>query len=144
MWRRAADARALRDFAEHLREGDVPARCARCAQDSASSFSIVACTAARCRRSRRAPAGGPPHLALRTSRARSKSRWANAKRRWQARMRLSADWHWETDRDLRDHLGVAGPGLPAEARRAARPTWSATGLDAVPLFRAARWRLGAA
>jgi PAS domain S-box-containing protein len=131
-WRRArADAQALQSFAEHLRVGDVSAALRALRAESASAFSIWSVHSGAGLRDP-APASSPPsqfdlkarevELAL-----------GERERRWQARMRLSADWHWETDRDLK--ITWVSQDLASLQKLGVQPA-DLTGhhLDVVPLF----------
>ena len=88
----------------------------------------------RCAARRAAPTAGAPRTSGTPARPAARGRQSRAsaacareveralgerERRWQARMRLSADWHWETDAELRFSLGLARPGVAGQARRAA-------------------------
>jgi PAS domain S-box-containing protein len=97
-WRRArAEAQALGAFAGHLREGDVSAALRAVKAESASAVSIWGESSGT--------ASSQPRHAAPPSRFDQHAHdvevaLGQRERRWQARMRLSADWHWETDRDL--------------------------------------------
>jgi PAS domain S-box-containing protein len=131
-WQARADARALRDFAEHLREGDVPGALRSVRADSASSFSIWGVHSGAGLREPTRPPATPPsqfdHHAREVEVA-----LGERERRWQARMRLSADWHWETDRELM--ITWVSQDLASLQKLGVQPA-DLTGhrLDAVPLF----------
>lgn len=82
-----ASVRALADFSQHLQDGDVGGALRAVHADTEAATS-----------------GLPPdEPASRFDRAAHDVERAlgERERRWQARMRLSADWHWETDAELR-------------------------------------------
>ena len=87
-------AQALEEFSQHLREGDVSGALRAVQADSgvtrdeASALDSTSCS--RPTISRFASVAGDVERAL-----------GERERRWQARMRLSADWHWETDTEMR-------------------------------------------
>jgi PAS domain S-box-containing protein len=82
-----ADARSLADFSQYLQEGDVGGALRAVGADTQAATSDASAD----------------ELASRFDRAARDVERAlgERERRWQARMRLSADWHWETDAELR-------------------------------------------
>jgi PAS domain S-box-containing protein len=135
-WRRSrADARALAGFAEHLREGNVSAALRAVRADSASAFSIWSVhSGAGLRESRRAAASpaAPPSRFDQNARD-VEVALGERERRWQARMRLSADWHWETDRELK--ISWVSQDLASLVKLGVQPAdLIGYRLDAVPAF----------
>ena len=121
-------ARALDQFSQRLREGDVGAalRAVRADSVPASTGSDAAA----------ASTGSWPADSRFGSVAREVERaLGDRERRWQARMRLSADWHWETDTELRfswvsrDLASLVKLGVQASDLVGRR-------IDAVPVFEA--------
>ena len=110
-------ARALDQFSQRLREGDVGAalRAVRADSVPASTGSDAAA----------ASTGSWPAVSRFGSVAREvESALGDRERRWQARMRLSADWHWETDTELR--FSWVSRESPHWSSWACKPaTWSA-------------------
>jgi hypothetical protein len=95
-WRSHADARALGAFAHRLRHGDVAGalRAVRAQSPHAvSTWGLVA-------PGEGAASSAPPSQFDQHARE-VEVALGEREKRWQARMRLSADWHWETDRDLK-------------------------------------------
>jgi hypothetical protein len=93
-----AHARTLARFSGALRDGDVGAALRALRTPASPPTSAWA--------SLLAAATDPPPAADESSRFGQAARDVEAafgerERRWQARMRLSADWHWETGADLR-------------------------------------------
>ena len=90
----AAAAAALDEFAQRLREGDVGAALRAVRVDSKLS--------ADSGDSASPSTGSWPAVSRFGGMAREVERaLVERERRWQARMRLSADWHWETDAQVR-------------------------------------------
>jgi PAS domain S-box-containing protein len=136
-WRRArSDARALRAFAEHLREGDVSAALRAVKADSPSAMSVWGLhSGAGVRAASRAAASSLPPSQFDRQAQEVELALGERERRWQARMRLSADWHWETDRDL--NLVWVSQDLASLVKLGVRPAdLIGHRLDAVPLFEA--------
>jgi hypothetical protein len=98
LWRAQRESnsttRALEAFAQHLREGDVGGALRAVRADSGVTRDEVtipdSVNSSRPDVSRFGSVVGEVERAL-----------GERERRWQARMRLSADWHWETDTELR-------------------------------------------
>jgi hypothetical protein len=82
-----ADSQALAEFSQHLQVGDVSGAL-RAVRVDTSMPAVTVPLQARPSRFDRAALEVERTLGVR-------------ERRWQARMRLSADWHWETDAELR-------------------------------------------
>lgn len=114
-----ADAQALADFSQHLHDGDVGGALRAVGVDTEVP-----------------PAVAPPDTAA--SRFGSIAHdveyaLSERERRWQARMRLSADWHWETDAELR--FTWVSRDLASLVKLGVQPS-DLVGhrVDAVPLF----------
>ena len=160
LWRLAqqerANAAALDRFAARLREGDVAGalRAVRAngkraitawgdLDDNASSSGAAA-----------APSAASPAASSLLGNSGAPSRFdrgarevelalGERERRWQARMRLSADWHWETDETLK--LTWVSQDLASLVKLGVQPAdLIGHRLDAVPLFGAPAGGLGAA
>jgi PAS domain S-box-containing protein len=106
LWRRLrAQGRTLGAFAEHLRSGDVAAALRALKADSPwamSVWSVHSGAGLRTAASPPSPAAPSQPPSQFDQHARDvELALGDRERRWQARMRLSADWHWETDADLR-------------------------------------------
>ena len=121
-----ATATALHEFAQRLREGDVSGALGAVRVDHGlpadSGHSAAAST------------GSWPAVSRFGSVAREVERaLGDRERRWQARMRLSADWHWETDAALR--FSWVSRDLASLVKLGVQPS-DLVGhrLDAVPLF----------
>ncbi len=85
---------ALDQFSQRLREGDVGGALRAVRVDSSPPADGTDAG--------RASTGSWPAISHFGSVAREVERaLGDRERRWQARMRLSADWHWETDAELR-------------------------------------------
>jgi PAS domain S-box-containing protein len=150
LWRLAqqerANAAALDRFAARLREGDVAGalRAVRAngkraitawgdLDDNASSSGAAA-----------APSAASPAASSLLGNSGAPSRFdrgarevelalGERERRWQARMRLSADWHWETDETLK--LTWVSQDLASLVKLGVQPAdLIGHRLDAVPLF----------
>lgn len=94
------NALALAEFARHLREGDVTGALRAVRAESPQAVSAWGALDGTPSQAGGDDAPGP------TSRFDKGAReveiaLGERERRWQARMRLSADWHWETDESLR-------------------------------------------
>jgi hypothetical protein len=106
LWRRLrTQGRTLAAFAEHLRSGDVAAALRALKADSPWAMSVWSVhSGAGLRtatpRSQPMPLSQPPSQFDQHARE-VELALGERERRWQARMRLSADWHWETDAELR-------------------------------------------
>jgi hypothetical protein len=100
-----AQSRTLGAFAEHLRSGDVAAALRALKADSPWAMSVWSVHSGAGLRTRppqplSQPLSQPPSQFDQQARE-VELALGERERRWQARMRLSADWHWETDADLR-------------------------------------------
>lgn len=98
-----ANARALAEFASHLRAGDVSGALRAVRAESPRAISAWGGLDSA---SAHDAASEPPQATAPISRFDHHARevelaMGERERRWQARMRLSADWHWETDESLR-------------------------------------------
>jgi PAS domain S-box-containing protein len=122
------NAMALDQFSQRLREGDVGAALRAVRVDS----SIPAGSAD----SGQASTGSWPAISHFGSVAREVERTlGDRERRWQARMRLSADWHWETDADLR--FSWVSRDLASLVKLGVQPSdLVGRRLDTVPMFEA--------
>ena len=105
-----SNAEALGRFAQRLREGDVAGalRAVRAESPQASSAWGTLDEVSRPPAAGPASSLAPPSSVLGESASRFgigarevELALGERERRWQARMRLSADWHWETDESLR-------------------------------------------
>jgi PAS domain S-box-containing protein len=106
LWRRLrAQSRTLGAFAGHLRSGDVAAALRALKADSPWAMSVWSVHSGAGLRTPPSqpmsqPLSQPPSQFDQQARE-VELALGERERRWQARMRLSADWHWETDADLR-------------------------------------------
>ena len=119
-------ATALDEFSQRLREGDVSGALRAVRADSQPPGDSGDASAAS--------AGSWPAVSRFGSVAREVERaLGDRERRWQSRMRLSADWHWETDADLR--FTWVSRDLASLVKLGVQPT-DLVGhrIDAVPLF----------
>jgi hypothetical protein len=89
-----ATAAALDQFSAHLRKGDVSGALRAVRADSGLPSNSGDTDAA-------SPSSWPAASRFGSVAREVESVLGDRERRWQARMRLSADWHWETDVDLR-------------------------------------------
>ena len=122
------DAQALGAFAARLRGGDVAGALRAVRAESPGAISVWSqLSSAVGRESAAAPSqfdqqAHEVEVAL-----------GAREQRWQARMRLSADWHWETDDDLR--LTWVSQDLASLVKLGVQPAdLIGHRLDAVPLF----------
>ena len=130
LWRMAREAQAtasaLDSFSQRLREGDVGAalRAVRADSHSASELAHEAIDSG----------GAWPATSRFGSVAREVERTLGEReRRWQARMRLSADWHWETDTELR--FAWVSRDLASLVKLGVQPSdLIGRRIDAVPVF----------
>jgi PAS domain S-box-containing protein len=123
------DAQALGAFAERLRSGDVAGALRAVRADSPGAISVWSQLSST--------PGREPGAALPSQfdrRAHEVEVALGAReQRWQARMRLSADWHWETDRDLQ--LIWVSQDLASLVKLGVQPAdLIGHRIDAVPLF----------
>ena len=131
-----ATSAALDEFAQRLREGDVGAALravrvdSRLAPDTASSGNAADSGES----SGLAQGSAWPTVSRFGSMAREVERaLGERERRWQARMRLSADWHWETDAELR--FTWVSRDLASLVKLGVQPSdLVGQPIDAVPLF----------
>lgn len=121
-----ATEQALARFSQRLRQGDVSGalRAVRAAGPSTAPDGELDSTPAESR----AMPSRFGQFALEVERA-----LGERERHWQARMRLSADWHWETDADLR--FSWVSQDIALLVKLGAQPA-DLVGyrIDAVPLF----------
>lgn len=99
-----ANAQALDRFAERLRQGDVAGALRAVRAEGPNAISAWGALDEGGSSSGALPASSPPaDTPSRFDRGAREVELAlgERERRWQARMRLSADWHWETDERLR-------------------------------------------
>ena len=90
----SATTHALDEFAQHLREGDVGGALRAVRAESVMPADSTHASSL--------PSGSWPAISRFGSVAREvEGVLGERERRWQSRMRLSADWHWETDDQLR-------------------------------------------
>jgi hypothetical protein len=131
--RARADAHALSAFADHLREGDVSAALRAVRVESAEASSVWGVhSAGAMAGALAAPAQHAPSQFDRQARE-IEVALGEREKRWQARMRLSADWHWETDRELR--ITWVSQDLASLVKLGVQPgDLIGHRLDAVPLF----------
>ena len=127
------DAQALGAFAERLRTGDVAGALRAVRAESRSAISVwgqLSTTAGR------ESALALPVASQFDQQAHEVEVALGAReQRWQARMRLSADWHWETDTDLK--LTWVSQDLASLVKLGVQPAdLIGHRLDAVPLFEA--------
>jgi PAS domain S-box-containing protein len=125
------DAHALGAFASRLRGGDVAGALRAVRAESPSAISVWAQLSST--------PGREPGAALPSQFDRRAHEVEVAlgqrEQRWQARMRLSADWHWETNADLR--LTWVSQDLASLVKLGVQPAdLIGHRLDAVPLFEA--------
>ena len=121
-----ATAAALDQFAQRLREGDVSGALRAVRVDSSAPAQDSQALAAS--------TGSWPAVSRFGSVAREVERaLGERERRWQSRMRLSADWHWETDAELR--FTWVSRDLASLVKLGVQPA-DLVGhrIDAVPLF----------
>ncbi len=130
------ESQALGAFADHLRQGDVVGALRAVNAESANAVSVWG----QHSQFDGAEAGGPRSAAPPASQFDQQARevelaLGERERRWQARMRLSADWHWETDRDL--HVTWVSQDLASLVKLGVQPAdLIGRRLDAVPVFQA--------
>ena len=123
----SATTRALDEFSQHLRGGDVSGALRAVQADSSLPYD-----------GSQAPARASTWPA--SSRFGSVARevevaLGDRERRWQARMRLSADWHWETDAEMR--FSWVSHDLASLVKLGVQPgDLVGSRIDAVPLFAA--------
>jgi PAS domain S-box-containing protein len=123
------DSQALGAFADRLREGDVAGALRAVRAESPSAISVWGQTSSV---SGRESVSTPPSQFDRQAHE-VEVALGEREQRWQARMRLSADWHWETDRDLQ--LTWVSQDLASLVKLGVQPTdLIGRRLDAVPLF----------
>jgi PAS domain S-box-containing protein len=123
------DAQALGAFASHLRGGDVAGALRAVRAESSSAISVWSQFSST--------PGREPGAALPSQfdrRAHEVEVALGAReQRWQARMRLSADWHWETDAELK--LIWVSQDLASLVKLGVQPAdLIGHRLDGVPLF----------
>ncbi len=125
------DSQALGAFAERLRGGDVAGALRAVRAESASAISLWGQLSGA---SGRESTGALPAASQFDQQAHEVEVALGAReQRWQARMRLSADWHWETDRDLQ--LIWVSQDLASLVKLGVQPAdLIGHRLDAVPLF----------
>jgi PAS domain S-box-containing protein len=139
-----ANARALDQFARHLRGGDVAGALHAVRAESAKASSAWGALdgADSAHSTPDTVSGhasslihsGPPSRFDRSARE-VEIALGERERRWQARMRLSADWHWETDRNL--VITWVSQDLASLVKLGVQPSdLIGNRLDAVPLFEA--------
>ncbi len=119
-------AMALDQFSQRLREGDVSGALHAVRADSVPATDSGLATAAS--------TGSWPAVSRFGSVAREvELALGDRERRWQARMRLSADWHWETDAGLR--FTWVSRDLASLVKLGVQPSdLLGHRMDAVPLF----------
>lgn len=119
-------ALALDQFSQRLREGDVSGALRAVRADSASGTDSGPTSGT--------PSGSWPAVSRFGSVAREvESVLGDRERRWQARMRLSADWHWETDTELR--FSWVSRDLASLVKLGVQPAdLIGRRIDAVPVF----------
>jgi PAS domain S-box-containing protein len=117
---------ALDQFSQRLRDGDVSGALRAVRADSVSSGDSG--------HSSGVASGSWPAVSRFGSVAREvESVLGDRERRWQARMRLSADWHWETDLELR--FSWVSRDLASLVKLGVQPgDLIGRRLDAVPMF----------
>jgi PAS domain S-box-containing protein len=120
-------AAALDQFAQRLREGDVSGALRAVRADSTLPPDTEADSGST---------GSWPAVSRFGSMAREVERaLGERERRWQARMRLSADWHWETDAELR--FSWVSRDLASLVKLGVQPSdLVGRRIDAVPMFEA--------
>ncbi len=122
------DSQALAVFAQRLREGDVAAALRAVRPESASAISVWGAHSG-------AAVATPPPSQFDHQAHEVEVALGEREQRWQARMRLSADWHWETDRDL--EITWVSQDLASLGKLGVRPAdLIGRRIDAVPLFQA--------
>ncbi len=121
-------AMALDQFSQRLREGDVGGALRAVRVDSSMPAELDD--------SGVSSGGSWPAISHFGSVAREVERaLGDRERRWQARMRLSADWHWETDPELR--FSWVSRDLASLVKLGVQPSdLVGRRLDAVPMFQA--------
>lgn len=122
------DAQALGAFAERLRGGDVAGALRAVRAESPNAISVWGALSSTAGRDSAAAPSQFDQQAHEVEVA-----LGAREQRWQARMRLSADWHWETDRDLQ--LTWVSQDLASLVKLGVQPAdLIGHRLDAVPLF----------
>ncbi len=122
------DAQALGAFAAHLRGGDVSGALRAVRADSPGTISVWSQLSGVLVRDSAPP---PSQFDQRVHEV--EVALGAREQRWQARMRLSADWHWETDAELR--LTWVSQDLASLVKLGVQPAdLIGHRLDAVPLF----------
>jgi len=122
------DVQALGAFAQHLRSGDVGAALRAVRADAPGATTVWGDDTATERVDTGTPASQFDVQAREVEVA-----LGERERRWQARMRLSADWHWETDAAL--VLNWVSQDLASLVKLGVQPgDLIGHRLDAVPLF----------
>jgi PAS domain S-box-containing protein len=125
------DAQALGAFAERLRGGDVAGALRAVRADAPGAISVWGQLSST---TGREPAAALPSKFDQQAHEVEVALGAR-EQRWQARMRLSADWHWETDRDLQ--LTWVSQDLASLVKLGVQPAdLIGHRIDAVPLFQA--------
>jgi PAS domain S-box-containing protein len=120
------DSNALAVFAQRLREGDVAAALRAVRAETTSAISVWGAHSG-------AAATTPPPSQFDQHAHEVEVALGEREQRWQARMRLSADWHWETDRDL--DITWVSQDLASLVKLGVRPAdLIGRRLDVVPLF----------
>ena len=94
------NARALAEFARHLRTGDVIGALRAVRAESPQAISAWGALDGAPSQTGAEESHGPASHFDKGARE-VEIALGERERRWQARMRLSADWHWETDESLR-------------------------------------------
>ncbi len=131
-----ATSAALDEFAQRLREGDVGAalRAVRVDSRLANGSGDTGNAGDSGEASGLSSGGSWPTISSFGSTAREVERaLGERERRWQARMRLSADWHWETDAERR--FTWVSRDLASLVKLGVQPSdLVGQPIDAVPLF----------
>ncbi|MDH4060013.1 MAG: PAS domain-containing sensor histidine kinase [Aquincola sp.] len=130
------NALALAEFARHLRVGDVPG--ALRAVRAESPYAVSAwgdLDGVSTHDAGESGASAGPTSRFDRGAREVELAFGERERRWQARMRLSADWHWETDETLK--VTWVSQDLASLVKLGVQPS-DLVGhqLDAVPLFQA--------
>jgi PAS domain S-box-containing protein len=124
------DSQALGAFADRLRDGDVAGALRAVRVDSANAVSVWG---ALSNDGGSAVAAPLPPSQFDQQAHEVEVALGQREQRWQARMRLSADWHWETDAELR--ITWVSQDLASLVKLGVQPVdLIGCRLDAVPLF----------
>jgi len=125
------ESQALGAFADRLREGDVAGALRAVRAESASASSAWGQLTTPMARESAGPLPPPSQFDQQVHEV--EVALGEREQRWQARMRLSADWHWETDRELQ--LTWVSQDLASLVKLGVQPAdLIGHRLDAVPLF----------